>query len=243
MPRMNSAPPWKPNNRLLDDLPDAVCTRLSDKLRVTELVVGEVIYEANAQQLNMYFPRSAIISLMYDTQEGATGAIAMVGNEGMIGSALLVDGHSTPDRAVVQIAGETLVLKGDAVEREFRRGGAFQYVLLRYAQAQLAQMAQTAICSRHHTVEKQLCRWLLLCVNRMGTDAFRMTQETMAGLLGVRREGVTEAAGRLQGAGLIRYSRGNIQVLDHAGLEAASCECYRVVVDEYERLLARPLPL
>lgn len=239
--RMKKFSPWKPDNRLLDDLPGDVCDRLTQELRTMELPVGKVLYEAHAQQYNMYFPRGGIVSLLYDTAEGSSGAVALIGNEGMVGTALLVDSHSTPSRAVVLVAGEALVLSAEAVAREFSRGGAFQVTLLRYVQAQIAQMAQTAICNRHHSVEKQLCRWLLLCEDRIGTVELQMTQEMIAKLLGVRREGVTEAVGRLQEAGLIQYSRGRIRILDRAGLEARSCECYQVVNDEYARVLQRPL--
>lgn len=233
--------PWKPNNRLLDDLPADVCDRLGDDLRQLDLPVGKVLYESSSQVHNMYFPRSGVVSMIYDTEDGASGAIAMVGNEGVVGTSLLVDSHATPTRAVVQVAGEALSLSGEAVHREFVRSGPFQIVLLRYLQAQIAQMSQTAICNRHHSVEKQLCRWLLLCADRIAKEELRLTQETLASLLGVRREGVTEAAGRLQEAGLIQYSRGRIRILDRPGLAARSCECYRVVADEYERLLTRPL--
>lgn len=239
---MDTMTPWRPNNRLLDDMPDDVCARLAGELRTVELPQGKVLYEAGAQQHQMYFPRSGIVSLLYDTEEGASGAIAIVGNEGMIGTALMIDGYSTPTRAVVQIAGEALTLRADVAEREFRLGNAFQNILLRYAQALIAQMAQTAICNRHHSIEQQLCRMLLLCVDRVGTDEFRMTQETIASVLGVRREGVTEAAGRLQQAALIRYSRGHIRVIDRDGLERRSCECYRAVIHEFDRLFPRPMP-
>lgn len=238
---MNMFLPWKHENRLLETLSQDVRDRLSGELRLTPMPVGKVLYEANAQQHNMYFPLSGIVTLQYETQEGSSGAIALVGNEGLIGTALLVDSQSTPARALVQVEGEALVLQSAAVEREFRRGNSFQVVLLRYTQALIAQMAQTAICNRHHSVERQLCRWLLLCADRIGTDELRLTQEVLAGMLGVRREGITEAAGRLQEAGLIQYSRGRIRVLDHAGLEARSCECYRAVTNEYRRLLARPV--
>lgn len=239
---MNTQTPWRPNNRLLDDLPGDVCKRLMPLLRPVPMPVGKVLYEAGATQTQMYFPRSGLVSLLYEMEDGASGSIAMVGNEGLVGTALIVDGLSTPTRAVVQIAGEALALRSEAVDHEFRLGAAFQIVLLRYSQAIISQMAQTAICNRHHTIEQQLCRWLLLCVDRVGTDEFRMTQEAIANLLGVRREGVTEAAGRLQEAGLIRYSRGLIRVLDRHGLEQRSCECYQAVFNEYERLVARPLP-
>lgn len=239
---MKNPMPWWPNNGLLDDLPPETRERLSSDLQPMELPVGKVLYGSHAQQHFMYFPRSGIVSLLHVTKDGESAEIAMVGNEGMVGTALLVDSRSTPSTAVVQVAGEALVLKADAVDREFKRAGAFQFVILRYTQAMMAQMAQMAICNRHHAVEQQLSRRLLLCVDRLGSDELRMTQEAIATMLGVRREGVTEAAGRLQEAGLIRYSRGRIVLLDRQGLEQRSCECYEVVKEEYDRLLARPIP-
>ena len=185
----------------------------------------------------MYFPRSGIVSLLHVMASGDTTEIAMVGHEGAVGMAVLVDAQSTPSSAVVEVAGEALVLQADMVEREFMRGGEFQFQLLRYMQVLLAQMAQTAVCNRHHSVEKQLCRWLLLCLRRIESDELQVTQELIATKLGVRREGVTEAAGRLQEAGLIKYSRGRIRVLDLGGLERRNCECYREVRKEYDRLL------
>lgn len=240
--RMKSPTPWRPHNGLLDDLPPDVCGRLSPDLHLVELPVGKMLYESHAQQHLMYFPRSGIVSLLHVTKGGESAEIAMVGNEGMIGTALLVDSRSTPSTAVVQAAGEALALKADAVGREFKRNGAFQFAVLRYTQAVIAQMAQMAICNRHHTVEQQLSRRLLLCVDRLGSDELRMTQEAIASMLGVRREGVTEAAGRLQEAGLIRYSRGRIVLLDRQGLQRRSCECYEMIREEYDRLLARPVP-
>jgi CRP-like cAMP-binding protein len=229
------------SNGLLAKLPAAVCARLTPDLRPVTLPIGKVIYEAKAQQDQIYFLRSGIVSLLNVLENGDAAEIAMVGNEGMVGTAVLVDSQSTPSRAVVQVAGEALVLGAEAVDREFKRGGEFQFVLLRYTQALIAQMAQTAICNRHHPIEKQLCRWLLLCLDRLQAEEVNLTQEAIANLLGVRREGVTEAAGRLQEAGLIRYSRGNIRVVDRNGLEQRSCECYRVVEREYDRMLDRPL--
>ncbi|WP_149196273.1 Crp/Fnr family transcriptional regulator [Luteimonas suaedae] len=239
---MKSPTPWRPNNGLLADLPADVCERLSPDLHPVELPVGKVLYESHAQQHLMYFPRSGIVSLLHVTKSGDSAEIAMVGNEGMVGTAVLVDSRSTPSTAMVQVAGEALVLKADAVDREFKRAGAFQFVILRYTQAVIAQMAQMAICNRHHTVEQQLSRRLLLCVDRLGSNELRMTQEAIAHMLGVRREGVTEAAGRLQEAGLIRYSRGRIMVVDRKGLERRSCECYETIKEEYDRLLTKPIP-
>jgi CRP-like cAMP-binding protein len=236
---MKDGKSWMSSNGLLAKLPAAVCARLTSDLRLVQLPVGKVLYESGAQQEHIYFPRSGIVSLLYVLENGDAGEIAMVGNEGLVGTAVLVDSQSTPSRAVVQIAGEALALGADAVDREFKLGGEFQFVLLRYTQALIAQMAQTAICNRHHPIEKQLCRWLLLCLDRLEADELNLTQEAIANLLGVRREGITEAAGRLQEAGLIRYSRGNIRVLDRKGLEQRSCECYRAVESEYDRLLDR----
>ncbi len=238
---MSTPSPWKPENRLLDDLPDDVCERLTSELRLVDLPTGKVLYESHAHQSHMYFPRTCLVTLLYDTEDGASGAIALVGNEGLVGTALLVDGHRTPTRAVVQVGGKALTLTSEAVQREFSRGNAFQVAVLRYIQALIAHMAQTAICNRHHPVEKQLCRWLLACADRLGADELLLTQETLASMLGVRREGITEAAGRLQEASLIQYSRGRIQIIDRQGLQARSCECYRVVADEYRRLLSKPL--
>ena len=238
---MNKETPWRPGNRLLAALPAAVCARLKPDLQLVPLPVGKVLYESGAHQHQMYFLRSGIVSLLYVMQNGDTGEIAMTGNEGMVGTAVLLDSQSTPTRAVVQVAGEALVLKAEAIDREFKRGGPFQVVVLRYMQAVIAQMTQTAICSRHHSVEKQLCRWLLLSLDRVDADEIKMTQELISNMLGVRREGITEAAGRLQEAGLIQYSRGNIRVINREGFEQRCCECYRVVHDEYERLLRSPV--
>jgi CRP-like cAMP-binding protein len=234
---MDKSTPWSPNNGLLDKLSVEACARLRPHLQLVEMPAGKVLFEARAQQHHMYFPRSGIVSLLYVMENGDTSEIAMVGNEGVVGTAILVDSQSTPARAVVQVSGEAYLLKAELEDREFQRGGDFQFVLLRYMQVLLAQMAQTAVCNRHHPVEKQLCRWLLLCLDRVISDELNMTQELIASRLGVRREGVTEAAGRLQEAGLIKYSRGKIHVLDREGLEKRSCECYRAVRNEYDRLL------
>jgi CRP-like cAMP-binding protein len=238
---MNRSTSWTFGNGLLDKLSAEVCVRLRPELQLVDLPVGKVLYEAQANQHHMYFPCSGIVSLLHVMENGDTSEIAMVGHEGAVGMAVLVDSQSSPSGAVVQVAGEALCLTGVAVEREFKRGGEFQFQLLRYMQVLLAQMAQTAVCNRHHSVEKQLCRWLLLCLERIESDELQVTQELIATRLGVRREGVTEAAGRLQEAGLIRYSRGKIRVLDSDRLERRSCECYREVRDEYDRLLV-PMP-
>jgi CRP-like cAMP-binding protein len=235
---MNRSSPWTPNNGLLDKLSAAACARLKPHLQLVDMPVGKVLFEAQATQHYMYFPRSGIVSLLYVMENGDTSEISMVGNEGVVGTAVLVDSQSTPARAVVQVPGDAFSLRADVVDQEFRAGGEFQFVILRYTQVLLAQMAQTAVCNRHHPVEKQLCRWLLLCLDRVLTNELQMTQELIASRLGVRREGVTEAAGKLQDAGLIQYSRGRIRVVDRAGLEHRSCECYRVVKGEYDRLLS-----
>lgn len=234
---MNRPTPWSPNNGLLDKLSVEACTRLRPYLQLVDMPAGTVLFEAKAPQHYMYFPRSGIVSLLYVMENGDTSEIAMVGSEGVVGTAILVDSQGTPARAVMQVSGEVYLLEADVADREFRRGGDFQFVLLRYLQVLLAQMAQTAVCNRHHPVEKQLCRWLLLCLDRVISDELNMTQELIASRLGVRRDGVTEAAGRLQDAGLIKYSRGRIHVLDREGLEKKSCECYRAVRNEYDRLL------
>lgn len=235
--QMDQPTSWKTGSALLDRLPAPVRARLWPHLHTVDLPAGKVLFEAGAPQHSMYFPRTGIVSLLYVMEDGDTSEIAMVGREGVVGTAVLVDSQSTPAHAIVQVPGEALALRAEIVEQEFRSGGDFQFVILRYTQVLLAQMAQTAVCNRHHHVERQLCRWLLLCLDRMRTDELHLTQELIASRLGVRREGVTEAARRLQDAGLIRYSRGRIRIVDRAGLEQRSCECYRVVRSEYDRLL------
>ena len=202
------------------------------------MAAGEVLYESGGQLKHVYFPTTAIVSLLYVLENGATAEIAMVGNEGILGISLFMGGETTPSRAVVQRAGHGLRLRADLIKQEFNRAGPLLRLLLRYTQALITQMMQTAVCNRHHTVEQQLCRWLLLSLDRMSGNSLTMTQEVIANLLGVRREGVTEAAGRLQRTGLIRYSRGHIEVLDRPGLERAACECYGVVKLEFDRLLS-----
>jgi CRP-like cAMP-binding protein len=185
----------------------------------------------------VYFPTDAIVSLLYVMEDGASAEIAVVGHEGVVGIALFMGGESTPSRAVVQSAGHGFRLRSQLIKDEFERAGPVMHLLLRYTQALITQMAQTAVCNRHHSLDQQLCRWLLLSLDRLPGSELKMTQELIANMLGVRREGVTEAALRLQQAGLIRYSRGHITVLDRAGLEQRTCECYAVVKNEYERLL------
>ena len=224
-------------NRLLAVLPAAERERLRPHLEVVPMVLGEVVYESGSQQDYVYFPTTAIVSLLYVMADGASAEIAVVGNEGIVGVALFMGGETTPSRAIVQSAGSAFRLSAQMLKREFIRAGPVQHLLLRYTQALLTQMAQTAVCNRHHSVDQQLCRWLLLSLDRLPSNKLTMTQELIANMLGVRREGVTEAAGKLQGAALIRYSRGRITVLDRPGLEARACECYAVVKRESDRLL------
>jgi CRP-like cAMP-binding protein len=196
-----------------------------------------VVYESGAHLRYLYFPTTSIVSLLYVMESGASAEIAITGNEGLVGVALFMGGESTPSRAVVQSAGNAYRLKSSILKREFALFGQFAHLALRYTQALITQMAQTAVCNRHHSVDQQLCRWLLLSLDRLPSNELKMTQELIANMLGVRREGVTEAAGKLQNARLIRYHRGRISVLNRAGLEARSCECYQVVKREFDRLL------
>ena len=199
--------------------------------------LGEALYEPGVQMHHVYFPTTSIVSLLYVMENGASAEIAVVGNEGIVGVSLFMGGETTPSRAVVQSAGHAYRLKGQLLKDEFFRAGPMQRLLLRYTQALLTQMAQTAVCNRHHSLDQQLCRWLLLSLDRLHSNELIMTQELIANMLGVRREGVTEAAGNLQRAGLIEYNRGHITMLDRPGLEARSCECYAVVKHEFDRLL------
>ncbi len=224
-------------NHLLAALKQSEQQQLFSQLELVPMQLGEVVYESGSQLEHVYFPTNCIISLLYVMEDGASAEIAIVGCEGMVGVALFMGGESTPSRAVVQSAGHAYRLSGKLVKEEFVRAGAMQYLLLRYTQALLTQMAQTAVCNRHHSVDQQLCRWLLLSLDRLASNDLTMTQELIANMLGVRREGVTEAAGKLQASGLIRYSRGHITVLDRPGLEARVCECYAVVKKEFDRLL------
>lgn len=224
-------------NHLLRALPALEAERLLPRLELVEMPLGHVLYESGSQLRHVYFPTTSIVSLLYVMADGASAEIAVVGNEGMVGVALFMGGETTPSRAVVQSAGHAYRLKGQFLKDEFTRAAALQHLLLRYTQALLTQMAQTAVCNRHHSVDQQLCRWLLLSLDRLPSNKLSMTQELIANMLGVRREGVTEAAGKLQVAGLIRYSRGHITVLDRPRLEAQCCECYEVVKKEFDRLL------
>ena len=199
--------------------------------------LGQVLYESGSRLRHVYFPTTSIVSLLYVLENGASAEIAVVGNEGILGIALFMGGETTPSRAVVQSAGYGYRLKAQLLKQEFNRAGPVLHLLLRYTQALITQMAQTAVCNRHHSVEQQLCRWLLLSLDRLQSNHLEMTQELIANMLGVRREGVTEAAGKLQNAGLIRYSRGRIEVIDRKALEAQACECYAAVKRESDRLL------
>ncbi len=229
------------SNRLLAALPEAEWSRWQPKLDSVQMPLGQVLYEPGGTLSHVYFPTTAIVSLLYVMENGASAEIAVVGNEGIVGVSLFMGGGSTPSRAVVQSAGEGFRLDSRTMLDEFERAGPVMHLLLRYTQALITQMAQTAVCNRHHSVDKQLCRWLLLSLDRLRSNELEMTQELIANMLGVRREGVTESALKLQRAGLIHYSRGHITVLDRAGLEKRTCECYAVVRKEYERLLpARP---
>jgi CRP-like cAMP-binding protein len=224
-------------NHLLAALPATDFERLQSQLKLISLELGAALYEPGVEMRHLYFPTNSIVSLLYVMADGASAEIAVVGNEGVVGVALFMGGETTPSRAVVQSAGYAYRLPGQVLKEEFTRGGAMQHLLLRYTQALLTQMAQTAVCNRHHSLDQQLCRWLLLSLDRLSANELVMTQELIANMLGVRREGVTEAAGHLQDAGLIRYSRGRITVTDRSGLEARTCECYAVVKRECDRLL------
>jgi CRP-like cAMP-binding protein len=224
-------------NHLLDALPANDYERIAANLELVPLKLGEVLYEPGIPLRYVYFPTTAIVSLLYVMEDGASAEIAIVGNEGILGIALFMGGETTPSRAVVQSAGCAYRLKAQLLKDEFGRFGPFLRLLLRYTQALITQMAQTAVCNRHHSVDQQLCRWLLLSLDRLSSSELSMTQELIANMLGVRREGVTEAAGKLQLAGLIQYRRGKITVLNRPRLEARSCECYQVVKTEFDRLL------
>ena len=224
------------SNQLLAALPAEEWRRWDPELEAVEMPLGQVLYESGSVLSHVYFPVSAIVSLLYVMQSGASAEIAVVGNEGIVGIALFMGGESTPSRAVVQSAGHGFRLNASVLKSEFTRAPVL-HLLLRYTQALMAQMAQTAACNRHHSLDQQLCRWLLLSLDRLEGDELVMTQERIANMLGVRREGVTEAALRLQSVGLIRYTRGRISVLDRPGLEKRTCECYEVVKKEYDRLL------
>jgi len=229
-------PPAPKKNHLLAALPDAEWKRWLPQLEAVDLPLGQVVYESGGTLSHVYFPTTAIVSLLYVMENGASAEIAVVGNEGIVGISLFMGGESTPSRAVVQSAGRGYRMKAEVIKDEFKRTPVL-HLLLRYTQALITQMAQTAVCNRHHSLDQQLCRWLLLSLDRLQGDELVMTQELIANMLGVRREGVTEGALKLQDAGVIRYSRGRITVLNRPELERRTCECYAVVKKEYDRLL------
>ena len=230
-------------NHLINALPAAEFARIVPNLELVPMPLGEALYESGGRLQHVYFPTTSIVSLLYVMEDGASAEIAVVGNEGILGIALFMGGETTPSRAVVQSAGYGYRMKAHLLKTEFNRAGPVLHLLLRYTQALITQMAQTAVCNRHHSVEQQLCRWLLLSLDRLPSSELTMTQELIANMLGVRREGVTEAAGNLQRSGMIRYSRGRITVLDRPGLEAQVCECYAVVKKEFDRLLSDTTPM
>jgi len=237
-----SSPHTPKQNHLLDALPAADYARLLPDLELIPMPLGWAVYESGGKLGYMYFPTTSIVSLLYVMESGASAEIAITGNEGLVGISLFMGGESTPSRAVVQSEGNGYRLSESILKREFAMGGNLQHLALRYTQALITQMSQTAVCNRHHSVDQQLCRWLLLSLDRLPGNELRMTQELIANMLGVRREGVTEAAGHLQADGLIHYSRGKITVLDRPKLERRVCECYAVVKKEFDRLLPYKLP-
>ena len=230
--------PQSPNqNYLLAALPTAEFERIAPHLELVATPLGEVLYESGGRLQHAYFPTSAIVSVQYVMKNGASSEIAGVGNEGALGISLFMGGNTTPSRAIVQTAGHGYQLKAQMLMQEFNRGGLMQRLLLRYTQALMTQISQTAVCNRHHSKEQQLCRWFLLTLDRLPSNELTMTQEQIASMLGVRRESITEAARRLQQGGMISYRRGHITVLDRSGLESRVCECYAVVKKEHDRLL------
>jgi len=237
-----SLPHTPKQNHLLAALPADDYARLAPDLEPIPMPLGWAVYESGGQLSYLYFPTTSIVSLLYVMESGASAEIAIIGNEGLVGISLFMGGESTPSRAVVQSAGDAYRLRASVLKKEFALGGVLQQLALRYTQALITQMAQTAVCNRHHALDQQLCRWLLLSLDRLESNELLMTQELIANMLGVRREGVTEAAGKLQAEGLIRYNRGHIQVLDRAKLEKRVCECYAVVKKESDRLLAYEIP-
>ncbi len=224
-------------NHLLESLPKEDYERLLPELEECPLALAQIIFAPDREMRYVYFPLDSIISMIYVLADGSSAEIAVIGREGMAGISLFMGGETTPSEAIVQHAGRCLRMNASILKREFSRGGMLQQVLLHYTQALITQMSQTAVCNRHHTVDQQLCRWLLLSIDRLPSNELRMTQELIANMLGVRREGVTRAAGMLQDAGLIEYRHGHITVIDRAGLEQRVCECYAVVQKAYERLL------
>ncbi|MBS1801665.1 MAG: Crp/Fnr family transcriptional regulator [Acidobacteria bacterium] len=227
-------------NRLLRSLSAEERVRLCSSIKRVTLALGQVVYECGERIDYVYFPTTCVVSLLYTTRDGATAEIALTGNDGIIGVALFLGGGNIPHRAVAQIGGHALKMPARVLQEEFMRGGPLQHILLRYTQALITQISQTAVCNRLHPLEQRLCRWLLLCHDRLDGSEILMTQEFIANMLGGRRESVTVAAGRLQDAGLIHYSRGHIRVLDREGLETMACECYKIVSDELNRLVGAP---
>ncbi|MCA8281642.1 Crp/Fnr family transcriptional regulator [Burkholderia cepacia] len=232
-----SGQPSMIENHLLAALPVEDLAHISPQLVLVDMPLGKVLYESGGALSHVYFPTTSIVSLLYVMEDGSSAEIAIVGNDGLIGIALFMGGETTPSRAIVQSAGHAYRLDARILKDEFRRGGSMQRLLLRYTQALITQMAQTAVCNRHHSIDQQLCRWLLLSLDRLPSSELKMTQELIANMLGVRRSGVMEAALKLQDAGLIRYNYGHIEVLDRSGLEKRVCECYGVVRREFDRLL------
>lgn len=233
---MKTAPDPR-QNHLLAALPADSWARMQPLLELADMPLGRVLYESGSHLQHVYFPTTSIVSLLYVMEDGHSAEIAIVGNEGMVGVSLFMGGETTPSRGIVQSAGKAFRLPGKALKSEFVRAGSLQRLLLRYTQALITQMGQTAVCNRHHSVDQQFARWLLLSLDRLSSSDLVMTQELIANMLGVRREGVTEAAGKLQKLGIIRYRRGHIRVLDRAALEQRACECYAVVKREFDRLL------
>lgn len=232
-----SANPNPRQNHLLAALPQEVKDRLFSHLELVAMPLGQVMYESGDAMRHVYFPTDSIVSLLYVMESGASAEISVVGNEGLIGISLFMGGESTPSRAIVQSAGHAYRLLGQRLKDEFNRHGELLVLMLRYTQSLITQMAQTAVCNRHHSIDQQLCRWMLLSLDRLPGNRLTMTQELIANMLGVRREGVTDAAGKLQKLGVIEYNRGQITVLDRPRLEQLSCECYAVVKKETDRLL------
>ena len=233
----------KDQNYLFHSIPSEEWERLLPLIEPVDLPLGKVLYEPGMKMSHVYFPTTAIVSLLYALENGSSAEIAIVGNEGIVGISIFMGGESTSSRAVVQSAGKGYRIKSSVILAEFNRGGPLLHLFLRYTQALITQMSQTAVCNRHHTLDQQFCRWLLLSLDRLTSNELIMTQELIANMLGVRREGVTEAALKVQKAGFIKYSRGHITILDRVGLERRTCECYQVVKDEYSRLLPDKLAI
>lgn len=230
-------------NYLFHSIPDPEWERLLPYIEPVSLPLGKVLYEPGTKMTHLYFPSTAIVSLLYALENGSSAEIAIVGNEGVVGISIFMGGDSTSSRAVVQSAGEGYRIKSSILKDEFNRAGPVMHLLLRYTQALITQMSQTAVCNRHHTLDQQFCRWLLLSLDRLTSNELIMTQELIANMLGVRREGVTEAALKVQKAGFIKYARGHIMILDRLGLEKRTCECYQVVKSEYDRLLPEKMAI